>query len=287
MITFVILHYMAREETEGCIKSLDKLCGEKRIVIVDNASPNGSGVIISELYKKRNDITVVLNNENTGFAKGNNLGCQVAKERYNPDFYVVMNNDIEIPQADFLSKVEQIYQAEQFDVLGPDIFSTTGRVHQSPKTLKKTTIEDARRQLEIYKKKKKSKILVPYKCFLKRFSVLKRAVKIVEKKAKGIDYNKKYYNVPLHGACFIFSRKFIESRKEAFFNGTFFYYESEILDYECNLEKKRVIYDPSIVVLHHQNISTNAVFKNELKKVRFMNDQNYNSISAFLKQYDS
>ena len=46
------------------------------------------------------------------------------------------------------------------------------------------------------------------------------------------------------------------------------------------------MYDPSLKVLHHQNISTNITYKNILKKVRFMNEQNYNSINAFLKAYD-
>lgn len=286
MICFVILHYMVAEETEGCVRSLDKLNGEKSIVIVDNASPNESGKTIKELYKSRNDVTVIINTENSGFAKGNNVGCKVAKEMYNPDFYVVMNNDVEITQLDFISRIEETYKREHFDILGPDIYSTTGQIHQSPKSLKRTTIEGSRKLLEIYEKKRRSKIVVPIRCFLKRFKYLKKIVKKNSNKALGIDYKKKYYDVPLHGSCFVFSRKFIESRTEAFFEGTFFYYESEILDYECNIGGMKVVYDPSIEVLHHQNVSTNTVYKNELKRVRFMNEQNYRSILAFLKKYE-
>lgn len=286
MICFVILHYMVLEETEGCVRSLDKLIGEKSIVIVDNASPNGSGEKLAELYKSRGDITVVLNKENSGFARGNNLGCQVAKENYSPDFYVVMNNDIELPQADFIKRVYEIHTQDNFDVLGPDIYSTTGKVHQSPKSLKRTSIEGARKLLSVYEKKVKSSVIVPLRCFLKRLDGLKKAVKKSNNRSLGIDYQKKYYNVPLHGSCFIFSKRFIDSRENAFFTGTFFYYESEILDYECQIGNYKCVYDPSIKVLHHQNISTNTVYKNELKKVRFMNEQNYKSIKAFLDKYE-
>lgn len=286
MICFVILHYMVLEETEGCVRSLDKLIGEKSIVIVDNASPNGSGEKLAELYENREDVTVVLNKENSGFARGNNLGCQVAKEEYDPAFYVVINNDIEFLQADFIKRVYDIYMRDSFDVLGPDIYSTTEKVHQSPKSLKRTSIEESRRLLSIYEKKISSRITVPIRCFLKRFDSLKRAVKKSNNRNLEIDYKKKYYDTPLHGSCFIFSKRFIDSREKAFFDGTFFYYESEILDYECQIAGFRSVYDPSIKVLHHQNVSTNTVYKNELKKVRFMNEQNYNSIKAFLDKYE-
>ena len=46
------------------------------------------------------------------------------------------------------------------------------------------------------------------------------------------------------------------------------------------------VYDPSLKVLHHQNVSTRNTMKDELKRTEFMNRQNYQSISAFLECYD-
>ena len=44
MTAFVILHSLALEETKVCVESiLHGVEGEKQIVLVDNASPNGSG----------------------------------------------------------------------------------------------------------------------------------------------------------------------------------------------------------------------------------------------------
>ena len=48
---FVILHYIAAEETEKCVESLLRLAGDKKIIIVDNASPNGSGKKLQEMYR--------------------------------------------------------------------------------------------------------------------------------------------------------------------------------------------------------------------------------------------
>lgn len=42
MTAFVILHYRAIDTTRSCVKSIRALAGDKHIVIVDNASPNGT-----------------------------------------------------------------------------------------------------------------------------------------------------------------------------------------------------------------------------------------------------
>ncbi len=286
MVCFVILHYMVLEETQSCVANIKSLEGEKKIIIVDNASPNGSGKSLEEEYKGDSDIVVYLNEENAGFARGNNVGCKLAKQKFDPDFYVVMNNDVEIRQSDFISRVEGIYAEDEFDVLSPDIYSTTGEVHQSPKSLKNMTIERARKYRDDYAKKLKSRFIVPLRCYLKQIRVLKLFYNRKKSDSLHIDYEKKYYNVPLHGSCFVFSRKFMEARENAFFPGTFFYFESEILDYECQKFGFKEVYDPSLKVYHHQNVSTNTVYKDALKKVHFMNEQNYNSVKAFLDYYD-
>ena len=99
-------------------------------------------------------------------------------------------------------------------------------------------------------------------------------------------YNKKYYNIPLHGACYIFSQKFIKERKKAFFEGTFMYFESEILDYECQSKGYKTMYDPSVIVNHHHSISSQKSRSSELKRERFVNKCVENSISSFLTSID-
>ena len=50
---FVILHYYTVEDTINCVKSIKELENYENveIVIVDNASPNGSGKEIKEKYE--------------------------------------------------------------------------------------------------------------------------------------------------------------------------------------------------------------------------------------------
>lgn len=284
MICFVILHYMVSEETISSINSILKnINANKKIIVVDNASPNKSGFEVENHFKNIDCVEVLYSKENLGFANGNNFGYRYAVKAYNPDFIVVMNNDVEIYQVDFYEKIVDIYKKEQFYVLGPDIYSSFSKVHQSPKRLKSYSYDEVLKLNKKFKFRCKSRIIIPIKCFLKEIKILKKFMQRLKFKSKGIDYDKKYYNIPLHGACFIFSKKFITARKDAFFSKTFMYFESEILDYECNRDNFKTIYYPDIKVKHHHSISSSVSKKSEIKRERFVNKCMLESLNEFIK----
>lgn len=283
MVCFVILHYEAYEETVTSVNSIfDNVVGDKKVIIVDNCSPNKSGEKLIDLYSKNKNVNIILSKQNIGFARGNNLGYEYAINHYNPDFIVVMNNDVEIVQKDFIKRINDIYKEEKYFILSPDIYSTFSKIHQSPKRLTSFTYLEFEKNLKKYRKRNKSIFLIPIKCFIKEIKPLKKFFQNLKFRKKHIDYSRKYYNVPIHGACFIFSKKFLQKRKKAFFEGTFMYFESEILDYECHKNKFKTLYDPSIIVYHHHSISSQNSFSSELKRERFVNKCVENSISSFL-----
>ena len=85
MIAFVILHYRAADMTRKCVERIKALEGDKKIVIVDNASPNGTGQKLLDEYTEDSEIKVILNPENSGFAKGNNMGVRWVQENVPAD----------------------------------------------------------------------------------------------------------------------------------------------------------------------------------------------------------
>ena len=129
MTAFVILHYRAIDTTRSCVKSIRALAGDKHIVIVDNASPNGTGAVLAEEFAASPDVTVLLHGKNDGFARGNNVGTRWVYEHLDADFTVVLNNDVEIPQHDFIPQIARIYAQHPFDLLGPDIVSVFSGIH--------------------------------------------------------------------------------------------------------------------------------------------------------------
>ena len=73
MFCYVILHYLTAEDTINCVESILKQNEECKIIIVDNASNNGSIEQIEERYKKNTSIIIIKNEKNLGFADGNNI----------------------------------------------------------------------------------------------------------------------------------------------------------------------------------------------------------------------
>ena len=69
---FVVLHYLAYGMTRRCVDVLLSTFKDEpiRIVVVDNASPDGSGVKLEEDYADASNVTVLRNSSNLGFARG-------------------------------------------------------------------------------------------------------------------------------------------------------------------------------------------------------------------------
>ena len=63
------------------------------VIIVDSGSKDNS---ISLAQKEYPDVHYLLQNENVGVAKGNNIGIRYALEQLNCDYVLLINNDVEI-----------------------------------------------------------------------------------------------------------------------------------------------------------------------------------------------
>lgn len=280
---FVVLHYMAYEMTVECVSNLIQCFGNDniKVVIVDNASGNGSGKQLAEFYKNNNKVHVLLNPINDGFARGNNWGYHYLKENYHPEYMIVMNNDVLIYQKDFLIEIDRIYKKTEFAVLGPDIYCPAAEKHQNPAHLKGFEEREVQQLYNTISKYCAHPIYYYYK--KETFGKLKRKILKKTKNADVIDYSKTMENVVLHGACFIFSLKFIEQRTNCFYPDTFLYMEEDILHYECMEKGLKMLYSPDIKVKHLEDVSTNVSIKSGFKKFKMKNDEMKKSIEILLK----
>lgn len=270
---FVVLHYLTIEDTIACVNSIKSLkinCDQVSIVIVDNASSNGSGKVISEKYKKERNISVILNCVNEGFSRGNNIGCEYAKEWCDPDFYIVLNNDVVIEQLDFCNRIRKEYEEYKFDVLGPDVYNKSLDIHQNPLMETVPTLKEVSRTIlfnqiiyNLYP------ISVPVMYFLKRR----------EKRIKSINlYKHRQEGVVLQGACLIFSKKYVNDKNKVFYPETFLYYEEALLQLWNNMHGYKSVYSPEISVLHNESSSTRVDNKHTIK--RWYNGANNIILSA-------
>ncbi len=106
-IGIVILNYNTWEATTQLVEALQRqtVASDLAIVLVDNASPNGSNEHLMGLKDQYDNVVSVLQTgANLGYANGNNAGLQWLDENIRPDYVVIANNDIELPD-DCLEKL--------------------------------------------------------------------------------------------------------------------------------------------------------------------------------------
>ena len=284
-IAFVVLHYMAKEETIKCVSKIrEKIdTSNYKIVIVDNASSNGSGQELSELYKNVNDVCVIINQENLGFARGNNVGFRYAKENFNPQYIILMNNDVYIMETHLKEKLDREYAESQFAVLGPLIMTKDGRCDINPMQDGIKSKTEAIGRISAIKR-----VLFTNKYHI--FPLYRAVSEMVHGLGKGEnktykDYFNRQYNVQLHGCFMVFSKKYIDT-----FDGlddrTFLYMEEDIL-YKHMIENNlTVVYCPDIIVYHEEDAATNSITKNEREKIDFVYKNLLESCKILLDIYD-
>ena len=93
-LTIVVINFNTKELTRKCLDSILKNTKNLlyEIVVVDNASTDGSQTFLLRLYRKIRFISFIGNKKNLGFAKANNQGARKAKGK----FILFLNSDTEI-----------------------------------------------------------------------------------------------------------------------------------------------------------------------------------------------
>lgn len=90
-ISIVIVSWNAKKYLTGCLESLraQDIKEEMEIIVVDNASSDGSPEAVRELFPQ---VKVVETDANLGFAKANNIGIKESKGKY----VALINSDVMI-----------------------------------------------------------------------------------------------------------------------------------------------------------------------------------------------
>ena len=275
MFGYVILHYQSIEITKKCVDKLLMFSKNNPIIIVENCSPNGSGKQLEKMYSKCINITVIINEENQGFAKGNNLGYQYIKRKYSLNYVVVMNNDIMIEDNDFAVIIEQFMEKNEVDVCGPDMVTLKGN-HQNPLQLKPYTSKYLQRRVRADKIKV---LLLRTRLFWKLYENYKKTNKIpIRTKQPTV------FDCILHGSCIIYGPEYIKREQNAFLPITYMYNEEAIL-YDYLVHKGyKTGYCSDVTILHMEGVSTSERIENKKKKVMFRFKNNIKSIEAQLEE---
>lgn len=284
-IVFVILHYLLKDETIRCVESIRKNVDSNNyeIIIVDNASTNGTGEELKLLYEAEINITVLINKENLGFSRGNNIGFRYAKEKWNPEYVVLLNNDVQLLEQHFLEKLRQDYQKREFAVLGPLIMTKDGKCDINPMMEKPLSKGELLKEIQAMKRVlffNKLHLYTIYEGVSKLKSLIRR-----DKEHTVRDYVLPRENVQLHGCFLVFSKKYT-LKFDGLEERTFLYREEEILYFNVIKNNLKMVYNPNIVVFHEEFASSNALSTNNYKKNEMRYSRMLEASLALLEMYE-
>lgn len=276
MFAYLILHYKNADITEQCIESLlandmDDSC----IIVVDNASDNGSYEKLVDIYDNNELIRFIHNDRNLGYAAGNNIGFRYAKDVLNADWIVLLNNDVTIEQHDFRKVLISEYMNKPFYIAGPDIVTPEGD-NQNPfrmecmneKVIHKNLIHDYI-------------VLALMKIRLQQ--LLKKLLHYDGSIFKPNDVGTIYdFKGVVHGSCIIFSPDYVKEF-DGLYNDTFLYCEEEILCYILNKLGYQYAYLKSVRVTHRHSVTMKRQIRDEDKRKMIEISNRIVSYKKFLK----
>jgi GT2 family glycosyltransferase len=107
-LALIILNYDSYPDTKACVDALLAFDEPFHIVIVDNASTDGSGARLHERYDAEKRVDVTDAPSNSGYSAGNNLGIRFAADRYEIDYVGILNPDVRIPDKEVLRALTEV-----------------------------------------------------------------------------------------------------------------------------------------------------------------------------------
>lgn len=280
-IAFVILHYLVAEETKRCVESIKENIDSEnyRIIIVDNNSGNGSYELLEKLYQEDEDIVLIHNEKNEGFARGNNKGIEFVNSKYDVEYICCLNNDVYVLDKEFLSKLRNEFEKSKFAVAGPLILSGDGRYDSNPQN-----IGILKNKSDVIRSINRCKRMV----FINRYYLnwLYLRVKQFKSRKKMSNNIIKYLpqrleNVQLSGACLVFSKIYFQ-HFNGFCDKTFLYKEEDILIYLLRRKRLLSVFLPNILVYHKEDAATDVELKTNKDKNIFIYREYIKSLFVLL-----
>jgi len=118
-VSIIILNWNNYQDTKECLESLRRITyANYEIIVVDNGSTDESGWILEREFPQ---YTSIHNNNNLGFAEGNNVGIRHALDR-EAGYVLLLNNDTTVDPG-FLEPLVAIAETDhQIGIVGPMIY---------------------------------------------------------------------------------------------------------------------------------------------------------------------
>lgn len=127
-IFIVVLNWNRKKDTIECLKSIRELLianYQLQIVMVDNGSTDGSVEMIERLKSGFENLSIIKNGRNLGFAEGNNVGITYAIKN-GADYVLVLNNDTKLDKELLVQLIKAAEKYKDGGAFSPKIYFAKG-----------------------------------------------------------------------------------------------------------------------------------------------------------------
>lgn len=123
-LSVVIVSWNTRDLLAGCLESVQQSDPATEVIVVDNASEDGSPQMVREHFP---NVQLIQPGENTGFSKGNNLGMQAAHSQY----ILLLNSDTVVLDEALPTLTSYLDSHPEVGLVGPQLLNADGTVQPS------------------------------------------------------------------------------------------------------------------------------------------------------------
>lgn len=238
LVSIVILNWNRKSDTQECLASLARIktSFKLEIIVVDNASTDGSRIEIRRLLKKisfnkknfRSEL--IKNKENLGFCGGNNIGIKHALN-HGAEWVLLLNNDTLVDEDFLVNLIKEVQRDSKVGIACPKIYFAPGYEFKK----------------EVYSSKDKGKVIW-YAGGVIDWDNVYGSNHGVDEVDEG-QYDRVHEVDFATGACMLISRCVLEN--VGYLDEKYFmYFEDSDLCQRAKREEFKVIYVPAAKVWH-------------------------------------
>lgn len=128
-VSVVVLSYNRRDELLNSLPALCHASGQTgfELIVVDNASTDGSREALEDIQRKWPSLKVVFNDSNKGVAEGRNTGGRFAQGQY----IIFIDDDMRVQKEDIANMRSILMRRQDVGVLSPRILHAQTRFPQN------------------------------------------------------------------------------------------------------------------------------------------------------------
>ena len=251
-VGIVILNYNDYEETYKFVESIKDFKVLNEIIVVDNASTDGSLNILKKLENKK--IKVIGAKENEGYSSGNNLGIKELGNRV--DYIIISNPDITVSEKTIKKLKDDLDEDPSKSLIAP-VVKQQGKEFRGWRLPNYT--DELLSNINYVQRKAKEKLYYD------------------ESK-----YTDEFTRVEAVSGCFFMIRRDVLNLIGNFDDSTFLYYEENILGKKLETINKSSYIDNTVSVNHNLSVSVDKSF-NSINKYKMLKKSQKYYVKYYLK----